>query len=290
MPTLRRLTLACVFGLLCWLVGCSAIKPAYNNADTLLYYWLDGYVDFTSEQTVRAKETAQALHHWHRSTQLPAYAKLLRSWQALAEGEVSPAQLCRIWSEQIQPLQTPVMAHLEPSVLWLATRLTAQQLAHLTKSYEKSNAKWRKEWLDANPNEVAHTTVKNQRKRLEHLYGALTDAQLDFLVQAARSGGFDGKRAWALRLAQQNAMIATLQTIRSKNLGEAAAKPLLQAALNRFNVPPEAEAQAYLTQLRAHNCATLAKLHQSTHLEQRAHLKGVLLGYAADFEGLAKNR
>ena len=36
--------------LLVLVTACSSLKLAYNNGDTLLYWWLDNYVDFTDER------------------------------------------------------------------------------------------------------------------------------------------------------------------------------------------------------------------------------------------------
>lgn len=43
--------LALIFCLL--LQACGATKLTYNNADTLLYWWLDGYVDGSLNQQDR---------------------------------------------------------------------------------------------------------------------------------------------------------------------------------------------------------------------------------------------
>jgi hypothetical protein len=37
-------------GLALALGGCSALRLSYNNAPTLLYWWLDGYADFDKSQ------------------------------------------------------------------------------------------------------------------------------------------------------------------------------------------------------------------------------------------------
>ena len=38
------------------LAACSSLRLAYNNADTLLYWWLDAYVDFDSGQKADIKQ------------------------------------------------------------------------------------------------------------------------------------------------------------------------------------------------------------------------------------------
>ena len=52
------------------LAACSSLRLAYNNADTLLYWWLDAYVDFDSAQKSEVKNDIDAFFRWHRKTQL----------------------------------------------------------------------------------------------------------------------------------------------------------------------------------------------------------------------------
>ena len=66
-----------------WMAGCSAIRLGYANGPQLAWWWLDGYVDFSSEQTPAAKQAIDRWFDWHRNTQLTDYAALLASTQAL---------------------------------------------------------------------------------------------------------------------------------------------------------------------------------------------------------------
>ena len=38
------------------LTGCSAVRFGYNQAPELVYWWLDGYVDFDDAQSRRVRE------------------------------------------------------------------------------------------------------------------------------------------------------------------------------------------------------------------------------------------
>jgi hypothetical protein len=75
----RRLcqTLALV-ALVLVLGACSTARLAYNQAPNLLYWWLDGYMDFTSAQSPQARQDIDAFLAWHRSNELPTYARQLQ--------------------------------------------------------------------------------------------------------------------------------------------------------------------------------------------------------------------
>ena len=76
------------------LAACSAIKLAYNNLPEVSYWWLDGYLDFDDAQTPRVRDELAQLLAWHRQNELPKIVGLLQQAQALAPGDVTPAQAC----------------------------------------------------------------------------------------------------------------------------------------------------------------------------------------------------
>jgi len=75
------------------LAACSQLKLGYDNADTLLAYSLDSYLDLDDEQQRLANERIGALHRWHRATQLPGYVQLLDDAQRRVAGPLSAADV-----------------------------------------------------------------------------------------------------------------------------------------------------------------------------------------------------
>ena len=75
--------------------GCSSIRLAYNSAPSLVWWWLDGYVDFSREQTPQVKAGIDRLFDWHRATQLPDYVPLLVAAQAQVQEPTTAAMACR---------------------------------------------------------------------------------------------------------------------------------------------------------------------------------------------------
>ena len=70
----RRL-LAC--GALLALQSCGAFQLAYNNADVLVRFQADRYLDLNSAQVRWLSGQLVAQHGWHRKTQLPKYGATL---------------------------------------------------------------------------------------------------------------------------------------------------------------------------------------------------------------------
>jgi len=61
------------------LASCSAMRMAYDNADTALRFMASSYLDLDSTQAEDMKQRIVRFHEWHRKSELPAYAALMRS-------------------------------------------------------------------------------------------------------------------------------------------------------------------------------------------------------------------
>ena len=85
--------------LACLLQACSAVKLAYNQAPELAYWYLDGYVDFSSEQSAQDKDDLNRLQTWHRQTQLPIYIDTLQKMQQKIPLDVNAQDVCSILSD-----------------------------------------------------------------------------------------------------------------------------------------------------------------------------------------------
>ena len=74
--------------------GCSAVRLGYDQVDHLGYWWVDHYLDLSSDKSRQFKSDLKALHAWHRQTQLPEYARLVSGLGARLGGELSSAEAC----------------------------------------------------------------------------------------------------------------------------------------------------------------------------------------------------
>lgn len=286
---MRRILLLTTLALCLFLQACGAIKLTYNNADTLLYWWLDGYVDVSLDQKVRVKNELLALQQWHRKTQLPAFISMTQTLQKQITNDVTPALLCSN-ADQAAALLLPLTQYLEPSVLWLVTNLSPDQIQSLADKFVKTNKEWRKDWQPESKEELSKFTLKSLRERIDPLYGNPTDAQLALLRESISASPFDARVAYAERLRKQKDMLDTLKNIQSKKLGPEAAQEPMKKLLERNSDSPDLAYRAYSERIKQHNCALFAKLHNSMSPEQRSYALGKLQDYERDFKTLQKTQ
>ena len=270
--------------LLVFLGGCSAVKIGYNNAPTLVYWWLDGYVDFNDAQAVQVRDSLAALQAWHRRNELPAYAELLRQMQRLASGPVTPQQVCDV-SDQIRMRVQSLGEQAAKGMSRVVPTLQPEQLRHLALQFDKHNQTWREEWLDGTPAELAARRLKKAVERAEDFYGRLEEPQLALLRQGIAQSGFDARLAWRERLRRQQDM---LQVFREHGTADRAAhvKAEILALQQRNLYSPDLAYRAQLERMVQDSCRTLAALHNSASAAQRRQLQEKLQDYEADLQAL----
>ncbi|HCY17293.1 MAG: hypothetical protein A2Z93_13810 [Curvibacter sp. GWA2_64_110] len=271
--------------LLVLLTGCSAVKTGYNSAPTLLYWWLDGYVDFNEAQDKPVRDSLAALHAWHRQQELPAYADLLNRMQQLAGGPVSLELVCT-FVDQIRAHMLRLAEQSADGLAQVAPTLQDEQLRRLAQQFEKNNQKWREEWLDGSPAELLERRLARTVDRYEDFYGRLTDAQKTLLRQRLSASSLDARTAWAERLRRQQDMLRVFQEHRGTDRPAHVQAEML--ALTKRNLEsPEPAYRAQFERMLQEGCQIMALLHNSASAAQRRQFIGKLQGYEADFRALA---
>ena len=117
-----------LIALLALTAACSTIRFSYNHGDTLLYWWLDAYVDFEGDQSDWVKRDIGELFQWHRKTQLHDYAALLGTFQRQLAGNPTQADLIGDYREMRSRTETLAMKAV-PDMVDLARSLTPDQIA-----------------------------------------------------------------------------------------------------------------------------------------------------------------
>lgn len=256
------------------------MRLTYNNAPTLTYWWLDGYADFDDAQTRLVREQLATLHAWHRANELPAYAALLSQAQQLAAGPMGAPQVCQL-SEQIRQRLLRLSDQAALGLAEVANALKPAQFSAMREKFDKTNRKWREEWLDVSPAELAEFRLKKAVERAENFYGRLDEAQITLLRQRIAASAFDPRMAWAERQRRQQDM---LRVLREHTTGAQPAhlQTEMQALLRRSLDSPDPAYRAQFERTMSESCQTIADLHHSATPAQRRHLLDRLRGYEAD--------
>ena len=142
----RLARLLLVLLLVVFLGSCSTARLGYSNADTLSYWWLDGYVDFRASQKAKVKQDIARLLRWHRSTQLPQYVQVLKQMQAtLVRPSVFEIEASFV---QVEQFSQTILLQALPELSDFMLSMDESQRAFLARKFEKNNDDYRDKYVE----------------------------------------------------------------------------------------------------------------------------------------------
>lgn len=279
------LTQLLVLALAIGLSGCSAARLAYNNTPDMAYWWLDNYLDFNDPQSLQVRAELLSLQSWHRQYELPLYVKTLEQLQQLSQSEVTPSQVCSIWTDLKLRLRA-TLEQAEPAAATLAATITPEQIDHLARQLSKRNQKWRLQWLDVSPPERSERRLKQLMERTEMLYGPLEQQQIAALRDSVAVSVFDAGLGLHELQRRQRDMVQTLRRLRTGAAEPTPIRAALHALLERSLSSPNDRYRSYANKMLLENCNLLAALHNSSTSAQRHKALQALGSYADDARAL----
>lgn len=263
------------------LAGCSSIRLAYGNAPQLLWWWIDGYVDFSSEQSPAVRQGLDRLHEWHRSTQLPELLALLGSAQAQVGEPATAAQACR-WQTQVREALEPTLQRALQLAAEQLPGLSEAQFRHIEQRFAKGNAEMKRDFLQPDAQERQDVAVKRTLERVERIYGRVGDAQERVVREGVAASPFDPELWLAERQRRQRDVLHTLRKLAADRAGPDERLAALRTLVQRVERSPDAEYRAYQQTLTDYNCAFAARIHNATTPAQRQKARATLKGWEDD--------
>jgi hypothetical protein len=268
------------------LAACSQLKLGYDNADTLLAYSLDSYLDLDDEQQRLANERIGALHRWHRATQLPGYVQLLDDAQKKVAGPVSAADVIE-FNAGIRRSLAAIGEQAAPDLARLALTLKPAQVDRLAGKLARDTSKARRELVGFAGAESLEQRVERYCDRAEDWFGSVSRAQRE-LIRTSLARRPDTQEAWLQeREHRQRELVAVIARIRAEQPRPEVATAWLREYFAQLAEPGDPARRARLAQVREGNAELVARLINSATPAQRAALKKKLLGYVDDLGALA---
>ena len=265
--------------------GCSGIRLAYNNGPFAAWWWADGYVDFSREQTPQVKQGISRLFDWHRSTQLPDYLTLLTTAQAQVLEPTTAAQVCR-WQDQVREKLEPTLQRALLLAADVLRGLGEAQFKHIEQRYAKGNDEMRDEFLQPDANERQAESFKRALERAEKLYGRLGDAQKKVIRDGVAASPFDAQQWLQERQRRQREVLATLRRLAAEKADADQRLAALRVLVARTERSPDATYRAYQVKLADYNCVLAAQVHNATTSAQRLKARETLKGWDDDLRSL----
>lgn len=265
--------------------GCSLVKLGYGQASGLAYRWLDRYVDFDNEQSLKVRQALDEALAWHRRTQLPDYVQLLARAEVEIAADTTPERMCA-WAGELRGRIEPVLQQLAPTIADVARTLSPAQLANIEKRFAETNEEYRDDHLQRNRERRYKAEVKREVERAEMLYGRLDAAQRDLVAYSVTTSPYDAEVAYAERRERQQDVLSLVRRLREANGSRDDAVADVRAYLGGIDRSPRESYRRYAERVSAHRCALASQLHNSASAAQRSEAAKKLAGYRADARDL----
>jgi hypothetical protein len=281
--------LRALFLILCvsLIAACSSIKFAYNNGDTLLYWWMDGYVDLDSSQSALVKKDIDKLFRWHRQTQLRDYAKLLTNGQKQLAGNLTQADLLRDYQEIKQGTELLLNKAL-PELAEVARTIRPEQIATLEKKFAKNNNDYRKKFMQADLAKRHKARYEKTLEQFEFWFGSFSRDQEAIIRKASDARPVDNEIWLEERMRRQQLILSMLRKVQAEKLSKEATIAQVQLIVkDTFDRLESPERKAFYDAYIDTTSKLILQVAAIATPTQKAHAHKRMQSWIDDFNTLA---
>ena len=267
--------------------GCSSLRLAYNHGDTLLYWWIDKYVDLNSGQKIAVKEDIQDLFRWHRKTQLLDYVQILKTGQKQLAGNPTAADLSGDYDE-IKKRTHLLLTKALPELADLAMSLEPDQIATLEKKFNANNAEFRKKNMKGDKEAQQKFRFKKSMEQFELWFGTFTSEQEAQIRKASDARPLDNEIWLDERVRRQKNILTLVQKVQREKLSKDATMALIHTLIkDSFNRLEQSERKAFFDAYDESTAQLILTVIRIATPVQKAHAQKRMQGWIDDFNSLA---
>lgn len=286
-PLHQRFTCALLVLMLVVVAGCSSLRLAYNNGDTVLYWWLNAYVDLDRDQKGWVREDIDKLFDWHRKTQLKDYVEILRKGQKQVQGNPTQADLMADYSE-IKSRTQSLLLKAAPDLADLARSLKPEQVAQMEKKFKSNNDDYRKKFLTGDQEKRQQLRYKKSMEQFELWFGSFSSEQEALIRKASDARPLDNEIWLDERSRRQRNVLALVQKVQNEKLGKEATVALINTLIkDSFDRLEHSDRKVFFDAFENSTAQMILTVIKIATPTQKAHAVKRMQGWIDDFNSLA---
>jgi hypothetical protein len=286
-PTGPRFRAWCLIVLLALVTACSSVRLAYNHGETLLYWWMNAYLDLDSDQANWVKKDIDGLFQWHRKTQLRDYAQILGNGQRQLAAGLTQADLMRDYQD-IKARSELLLFKALPELADLARAVRPEQLAQMEKKFASNNDDYRKKFMRGDLEKRQKQRFQKTMDDLELWFGSFSREQEAAIRKLSDARPLDNDIWLEERIRRQNRILAVLRKIQQEKLGKDASIALVHGLITdlfeRLEAPERKVFYDTYIDTTANFILSVVRL---TTPAQKVHAHKRMQGWIDDFNSLA---
>ena len=275
------LTLVVFFSFL--LSSCSSIQLAYNQVDFLLKWWIDDYVDLTSEQEQLYDQSIPLLVKKHRQEELPKALQQLRKLRAKLDQPLQIDDGVNIVKD-IKSFSRTSINLLQDDAVTLSLSLQPKQFSYLENAFAKSNKKFQNDFLKGSSEDRLDKRVEKIIERTESFSGNLSKSQKIQIKEIAREYLLDMEVVYQTRLYKQQLIMKTLKKIAQDQLPPVQTKLMINQLFNEIELGSTPEQKEFERRRDLHSGIVLAKITELFDEQQRKKTQAKIRSWEQDLQ------
>ncbi|MCV2885253.1 DUF6279 family lipoprotein [Aestuariibacter sp. AA17] len=181
---MKLIRTACVAILLFALAGCSSTF-AYRNLDWLVHWFVDDYIDLTTEQKRAFDQKMTVWLNWHKTEELPKYQQQLSMLKnQLQAGNMQATD----WMAHFRTGRNHwerLRRHLAPDLSELAASVSNDQIDEFVEAVTKYIKEERGKYDDLSDEERMEKRIESMEDDLREYIGRLSDSQKQLVTTYA---------------------------------------------------------------------------------------------------------
>ena len=269
--------------------SCSSIQVAYNQADFLLKWWLDDYIDFTDQQENFYAQAIPTLLKKHRQEELPKALQKLRQLRTKLEKPLSEEDGTLIVHE-IKTLSKESIYLAQDDLAKLALTLEIKQIQHLQNTFNKLNIKFQNDYLKGSAEERLSKRLEKVIERTEAFTGDLSKSQKSQLKEIAKEYLLDMQIVYQTRVFKQQLILNTLRKINSEQPSLPQVKIMLNQLFTEIELGSTAEQKEFEKKRDLHSGIILSKTTELLDQSQRKKSQEKIKAWENDLQILIQQK
>jgi hypothetical protein len=265
------------------LSGC-VVRVVYNQLDWLALWYVEDYFDLDRAQEEQARAMIGRTIRWHRETQLPRYATLMRTVLDGISPPVEAAFLADRYAEVVA-LWDDLLRHVAPDFARLLQSLSDEQVDELFENLADENRELEEDYSGISREERRAKQDKAVIKAFKRFTGRLSPEQ-EVLVRQRTARFHDLSADWIRRREAWQTEFRTLMTVRKTD-------PLFTERITNLLLDPnQFDSPGYRKLVLENQQASfglVAAVLSSLTPKQAGHLREQLETYARDFDALVRD-
>jgi hypothetical protein len=261
--------------------ACSSLQIAYNQTDFLLKWWLDDYLDLSTDQDQLIDQAVTVQIKKHRQEVLPKALQKIRALRSKLDRPLTIDEGTLIVKD-IKTFSRDSINYLLEDASSLVLTLEPKQFTYMENAFKKSNKKFQNDYLSGNAEDRLDKRVEKIIERTESFSGDLNKSQKSQVKDIAKEYLLDMETVYQARTYKQQLILKVLKKINQDRPPASEVKTTLNQLFNEIELGTSQEQKDFEKKRDLHAGIVIAKISEILNDKQRKKTQSKIQSWEND--------